>query len=69
MSVNSADYGRLSEQLTRDGLKLKFIDMDGNCMFRAVSDQLEGNPERHALYRRATVEFMKVCVCVFFIVL
>ena len=32
---------------------------DGNCLFRAVADQVEGDERYHPEYRRLTVEYMK----------
>jgi len=32
---------------------------DGNCLFRAIADQMEGNPEVHAKYRKRICEFIE----------
>lgn len=34
-------------QLKRLGLRVKAVEPDGNCQFRAVADQLFGDPERY----------------------
>lgn len=31
---------------------------DGNCLFRAIADQLEGNEKLHRKYREAAVDFI-----------
>ncbi|KAF9601698.1 hypothetical protein IFM89_022118 [Coptis chinensis] len=43
-----------------DALDLKVIEVtaDGNCFFRAVADQLEGNEEEHGKYRRMVVQYI-----------
>jgi OTU domain-containing protein 3 len=37
--------------LADSGLVLREMTGDGNCFFRAISDQLEGNQHNHATYR------------------
>ncbi len=37
--------------LSRKGLTMKDVEGDGNCMFRAIADQLEGNENLHEKYR------------------
>ena len=32
---------------------------DGNCLFRAVADQLEDDEENHSAYRKTALEFLK----------
>ncbi|KAH1202610.1 OTU domain-containing protein 3 [Glycine max] len=41
-----------------DGLGLRIVEVtaDGNCFFRAVADQLEGNEEEHGKYRSMVVK-------------
>ena len=29
---------------------------DGNCLFRSVADQIEGNENNHAFYRKSAVK-------------
>lgn len=41
------DYERLRQRLDLYGLQEKVVRGDGNCQFRAISDQLFGDPERH----------------------
>jgi len=49
----------LAHQLAPLGLQVREIPGDGNCLFRAVCDQLEGNSRNHMEYRANTVEYMK----------
>lgn len=44
--------------LTELGLALHDITGDGNCLFRALADQLFGDESRHAHIRRETVAYM-----------
>jgi hypothetical protein len=52
------------------GLRMKVIEGDGHCQFRACSDQLYGTQEHHASVRSAAVEYMREhaaefsCFCV-----
>ncbi|KAL3676072.1 hypothetical protein R1sor_026020 [Riccia sorocarpa] len=53
------ENGKMNEQLAPLGLKVVNITGDGNCFFRAVADQLEGNEEEHAKYRRMVVDYLE----------
>ncbi len=44
-------WREFSEQLAGLGLCIKEVAGDGNCLFRSISDQLEGNEGRHGYYR------------------
>lgn len=52
------------------GLRMTTIEGDGNCQFRACSDQLYGSQEYHANVRAAAVQYMREhaddfsCFCV-----
>jgi len=47
-------------QLEEIGLALKEITGDGNCLFRALADQLYGDPDSyHRRLRNETVDFMR----------
>lgn len=50
--------GGLAGQLRALGLKLREVPGDGNCLFRALGDQLEGHSRNHLRHRQETVEFM-----------
>lgn len=39
-------------------LKVKYIDGDGNCLFRSIADQLLGNPEQHGTIREKIVTYI-----------
>jgi len=53
------DFSSLNNQLGILGLSLKQVTGDGNCLFRAFGDQLEGNPQSHMKHRTDVVSFMK----------
>jgi hypothetical protein len=38
-------------QLRQYGLKVVEMGGDGNCLFRSIADQLEGNEKLHRKYR------------------
>ena len=42
------------------GFTIFSITGDGNCLFRAVSHQLEGYQENHRFYRDAAVKYMTI---------
>ena len=52
---NSPEF---EKQLTKLGLCLHDIPGDGNCLFRALGDQLEGHQENHFKHRCDVVDYM-----------
>ncbi|EGR34728.1 OTU-like cysteine protease family protein, putative [Ichthyophthirius multifiliis] len=60
---NSPEYQKhlkeFNEQLSEYNLYIKDVEGDGNCLFRSISDQLDGNEEYHAYYRKIVVEQIK----------
>lgn len=52
------DLQKFKEQLSPLCLKVMEIDGDGNCMFRAIADQLEGDERMHFNYRNEAVDFI-----------
>nr|XP_025885622.1 OTU domain-containing protein 3 isoform X3 [Solanum lycopersicum] len=55
-----ADISEFRAQLDALGLKIIQVTADGNCFFRALGDQLEGNEEEHEKYRAMTVKFIRM---------
>ena len=41
------DLKKFHAQLAPLGLKVNTMGTDGNCMFRAIADQLEGDESKH----------------------
>ncbi|MED6198406.1 hypothetical protein PIB30_118767 [Stylosanthes scabra] len=52
----AADTSQFQSQLDALGLRIVDITADGNCFFRALADQLEGNEEGHQKYRSMVVK-------------
>jgi len=46
------------EALKSQGLEMVFMEGDGNCLFRAMSHQLFGDPDMHGEVRRCCMDFM-----------
>uniref|UniRef100_A0A7N0ZZU6 OTU domain-containing protein n=1 Tax=Kalanchoe fedtschenkoi TaxID=63787 RepID=A0A7N0ZZU6_KALFE len=46
-------------QLDALGLKIIEVTADGNCFFRALADQLEGDEEEHQKYRDMVVKYIE----------
>ncbi|KAK3416366.1 hypothetical protein EUGRSUZ_H02072 [Eucalyptus grandis] len=53
-----ADNTQFRAQLDALGLKIVQVTADGNCFFRALADQLEGNEEEHGKYRSMVVQYI-----------
>ncbi|ODN02410.1 OTU domain-containing protein 3 [Orchesella cincta] len=56
---NDDSFLGVQKQLTALGLTIREMPGDGNCLFRALSDQLCGNSRNHLDYRRAVVQYMR----------
>ncbi|KAL0461804.1 UNVERIFIED_CONTAM: OVARIAN TUMOR DOMAIN-containing deubiquitinating enzyme 7 [Sesamum latifolium] len=54
-----ADTSDFRAQLDVLGLKIIGVTADGNCFFRALADQLEGNEDEHEKYRNMVVRFIR----------
>jgi len=57
--VEYDDFSSLNNQLNTLGLNLKQITGDGNCLFRALGDQLDGNSQNHESHRASVVNYMR----------
>lgn len=53
------EFVSFSNQLQALGLKLREVPGDGNCLFRALGDQLEGHSRGHLHLRQETVHYMR----------
>ncbi|KAI9165254.1 hypothetical protein LWI28_010503 [Acer negundo] len=53
-----ADISQLRAQLDVLDLKIIHVTADGNCFFRALADQLEGDEEEHGKYRSMVVQYI-----------
>jgi OTU domain-containing protein 3 len=52
-------FSAFDAHLKKIGLGLKDIDGDGNCLFRAISDQMEGSQENYKFYRALTCKYIE----------
>ncbi|CCG82188.1 Predicted protein [Taphrina deformans PYCC 5710] len=59
---DAADYGgkALEHELAAQGLYIKEITGDGNCLFRSLADQV-GEPNSHAQIRHNVVHYLRQC--------
>ena len=53
------DLKKFKYKLRINGLVIKIISSDGNCLFRSVADQLEGDPDQYKIFRKSAVEYIK----------
>mmetsp|Transcript_511 Transcript_511/g.861 ORF Transcript_511/g.861 Transcript_511/m.861 type:complete len:290 (-) Transcript_511:2754-3623(-) len=53
------EFFKLKQQLKNFGLRIKEISGDGNCLFKAVSDQLIGSEDLHKEYRELACNYMQ----------
>ncbi|CAA7407595.1 unnamed protein product [Spirodela intermedia] len=54
------DISQFCSQLDSLGLKVTEVTSDGNCFFRALADQLEGDENAHQKYRHMVVEYIQM---------
>lgn len=53
------DLSAFSEALHPSGLSIRDVNNDGNCFFRAVSDQLYGSEEHHMKLRELACDYLQ----------
>lgn len=53
-----SDISEFRAQLDALGLKIIEVTADGNCFFRALADQLEGDEDNHEMYRKMVVHYI-----------
>eukprot|EP00753_Platysulcus_tardus_P013766 PLAT3856.10.p1 GENE.PLAT3856.10~~PLAT3856.10.p1 ORF type:complete len:398 (+),score=202.84 PLAT3856.10:49-1194(+) len=58
-AVERRDVGVLKLQLARQRLQLREVKGDGSCLFRSISDQMDGGEDSHAIYRAMAVAHMR----------
>uniref|UniRef100_A0A1J3D0H5 OTU domain-containing protein 3 n=1 Tax=Noccaea caerulescens TaxID=107243 RepID=A0A1J3D0H5_NOCCA len=56
--AKDGDLTQFGAQLDALGLKIIQVTSDGNCFFRAIADQLEGNEDEHSKYRSMVVQYI-----------
>ncbi|KAM4652676.1 OTU domain-containing protein 3 [Discoglossus pictus] len=57
-STDSEEFVSFANQLQVLGLRLREVPGDGNCLFRALGDQIEGHSRNHLKHRQETVDYM-----------
>lgn len=57
-SADPEEFLSFKKQLLVLGLRMREVPGDGNCLFRALGDQLEGNSRNHLKHRQETVDYM-----------
>jgi len=57
-NVVSADDKSFAAQLELIGLKVREVIGDGNCLFRALADQLDGDDHAHGRHRQDVVRYI-----------
>ena len=55
---NDENFVSFSNQLQALGYKIKDIKGDGNCLFRALADQLDGTDDGHLRFRRIIAKYL-----------
>ncbi|XP_072283340.1 OTU domain-containing protein 3 isoform X2 [Pyxicephalus adspersus] len=57
-SEDAEEFVSFTNQLQVLGLRLREVPGDGNCLFRALGDQLEGHSRNHLKHRQEIVDYM-----------
>jgi OTU domain-containing protein 3 len=60
MLLYDEDLKKFREQLAPSYLKVKEMGADGNCFFRSIADQLEGDESMHMKYRHEAVDYIRL---------
>eukprot|EP00752_Nemacystus_decipiens_P004306 g3935.t1 len=56
---SSANDKEFEAQVEQIGCKIKFIQGDGNCLFRSLADQFEGRPQDHSDIRAKVMDHIE----------
>ncbi|XP_076451658.1 uncharacterized protein LOC143287510 [Babylonia areolata] len=56
--ADDLNFPNFAKKLKEVGLQLRDIPADGNCLFRALGDQLEGHCRNHYRHRQEVVQYM-----------
>lgn len=57
---NAVDLAKFKISITKKGLKIEEVSGDGNCLFRAVGDQLFGEESKHEFLREQVCDHLEV---------
>jgi len=57
-NVLAVDDKSFATQLAEMGLKVREVIGDGNCLFRALADQLDGDDHAHSRHRQDVVRYI-----------
>lgn len=57
--MDEQEYVKLDKILQEQGMIIKRITGDGNCLFRSFADQVEADQTQYDKYRQTTVLFMR----------
>ncbi|CAD8124836.1 unnamed protein product [Paramecium sonneborni] len=52
-------FNQFNKRLQQLGLTIRDVDSDGNCLFRAIADQLTGNEENYNVYRSMAIRSLQ----------
>lgn len=52
-------FNDFNDEIKQIGLQLRDVGGDGNCLFRSISDQIEGEESMHLMYRKEACLHMK----------
>lgn len=58
-NYNSEEELRFAASLAAVGLEVKYMEGDGNCMFRSLSDQLKDDASKHFLFREKIMSYIE----------
>ena len=51
-------FNSFQEYLKQKDITMRDVDGDGNCLFRSIADQIEGNEDNHRVYRDISIKYM-----------
>ena len=57
---NATDLAKFKISITKKGLKIEEVSGDGNCLFRAVGDQIFGEEQKHEFLREQVCDHLEV---------
>lgn len=58
-AIDRSQLATFAGSLRANGLVLKEVERDGNCFFRSIADQLEGQQHEYDKYRQEVISYME----------
>ena len=60
VSLSQTQEEKFKEEMRKNNFEVREVRGDGNCLFRAISDQIYGSDSHHEIVRQRCMDYLKV---------